>query len=411
MNKKDITEIKRRFTKDGVSFSRLTGCYVNSNKEKVLTFRDTFLNLSDEEVFRYLEIAKKCMSGKLMNNLLDLEFTRDAEETDGPQGKLLKILKSGLDDDGLLNEFYDSIIMSYDKPDNYLILLYRDAYDIPLKTKDNIALDDSVDVYEYIMCAICPVDLSKQVLGFDEDESRFEALKRDWVVGLPESAFTFPCFSERASDIHHCLVYTKDARSPHTELWEDVLGLKSEFTSVQKCSAFTDMVASRAKGDEDEKMDTVLTVQKNLSDFVTLEKQKKADDEEPVTLTGEDASAILTDSGFSEEDARMISEKYDEYFENALPQAEELIDSHVMKNGELKLEKKALQEKVVELNRQMEEAGLKTDNESLPPILLRVPEQSREDVMTTFIDGRRCLVIPINDIDEAVINGEKMNLE
>lgn len=410
MNKKDITEIKRRFTKEGASFSRLTGCYVNSNKEKILNFRDTFLNLSDEEIFRYLEIAKKCMSGKLMNNLLDLEFTQTAEEEDGPQGKLLKILKSGLDDDDILNEFYDSIIMSYDKPDNYLILLYKDAYDIPLKTKDNIALDDSVDVYEYIICAICPVDLSKQVLGFDEDDSRFEALKRDWVVGLPESAFTFPCFSERASDIHHCLIYTKDTKSPHTELWEDVLGLKSEFTSAQKCSLFTDMVASTAPGDEDEKMDTVLTVQKNISDFVTLEKQKKEDNEEAITLSGDDAASILEDSGFSEDDAKLISEKYDEYFENSLPQAEELIDSHIMKNGELKLEKKALQNKVVELNRQMEEAGLKT-NDALPPILLRVPDQSREDVMTTFIDGKRCLVIPINDIDEAVINGEKIDLE
>jgi len=59
MNKKDILELKRRFKKDACTFTRLCGCYVDADRNKVTTFGETFLNLEDEEFYKYLEIAKK----------------------------------------------------------------------------------------------------------------------------------------------------------------------------------------------------------------------------------------------------------------------------------------------------------------------------------------------------------------
>jgi hypothetical protein len=49
MNKKEVNEIKRRFKKDSCNFDKMVGCYVDANKEMVLTFKETFLNLEDEE--------------------------------------------------------------------------------------------------------------------------------------------------------------------------------------------------------------------------------------------------------------------------------------------------------------------------------------------------------------------------
>lgn len=74
MNKKDVLELKRRFKKDACTFTRLCGCYVDSDRNKVSTFGETFLNLEDEEFYKYLEIAKKVMSGTIGNNILELEF-------------------------------------------------------------------------------------------------------------------------------------------------------------------------------------------------------------------------------------------------------------------------------------------------------------------------------------------------
>ena len=66
MNKKDILELKRRLTKDGCTITQMCGCYVNSEKSKIsLISVKNFLNMDDEEFYKYLDIAKKTLSGIL----------------------------------------------------------------------------------------------------------------------------------------------------------------------------------------------------------------------------------------------------------------------------------------------------------------------------------------------------------
>lgn len=57
-------------------------------RNKVTTFGETFLNLEDEEFYKYLEIAKKVMSGTIGNNILELEFPT-AEEAPGGRQQFL----------------------------------------------------------------------------------------------------------------------------------------------------------------------------------------------------------------------------------------------------------------------------------------------------------------------------------
>ena len=61
MNKKDILEIKRRFKKEACTFTRMCGCYVDADHNKITKIGETFLNLEDEEFYKYLEIAKKVL--------------------------------------------------------------------------------------------------------------------------------------------------------------------------------------------------------------------------------------------------------------------------------------------------------------------------------------------------------------
>ena len=74
MNKKEVAELKRRFKKEGCSIQRMAGCYVDGEKHKLCSFTQTFLNLEDEEFYKYLDVAKKALSGTLGNNLINLEF-------------------------------------------------------------------------------------------------------------------------------------------------------------------------------------------------------------------------------------------------------------------------------------------------------------------------------------------------
>lgn len=45
------------------------------------------------------------------------------------------------------------------------------------KTSDNNKLDESEEVYEYIICAICPMVLSKPGLGYNKDKNRIQHIK------------------------------------------------------------------------------------------------------------------------------------------------------------------------------------------------------------------------------------------
>ena len=68
MNKKDISELRNRMNKSKCTFTRMSGCYVTSDKDILLHINETFLNLEDDEFDKYLAIAKKTLSGTLGNN-------------------------------------------------------------------------------------------------------------------------------------------------------------------------------------------------------------------------------------------------------------------------------------------------------------------------------------------------------
>ena len=55
MQKKDILELKRRFKKDACTFTKLRGCYVDNQKNILLHIDETFLNLEEDEFYKYLE--------------------------------------------------------------------------------------------------------------------------------------------------------------------------------------------------------------------------------------------------------------------------------------------------------------------------------------------------------------------
>ena len=121
MNKKEILELKRRFKKDEATFTRLVGCYVDGNHNKICKFGGKFLSLEEEEYYKYLEIANKALSGTYGNNLLELSFPIEEEEVGGRQQILMALRETKLEDENLLDTYYDLVIDTYDHAGNYLI--------------------------------------------------------------------------------------------------------------------------------------------------------------------------------------------------------------------------------------------------------------------------------------------------
>ncbi len=421
MNKKDILELKRRMKKPGCTFTKMSGCYVTADKEILLHIDETFLNLEDDEFDKYLDIAKKSLSGTLGNNLLKLDFPMEEEFAGGKQQILMGLRESKLKNDELLDTYLKLIIDSYDYPGNYLILFFHDVYDIIKKTTDNFSLDESEEVYEYLICAICPVELTKPGLGYLANENRIGPRNRDWVVGPPDTSFLFPAFTDRSTDIHSVLFYTKNANDPHVEIIESVLGCPSKPTATQQKKAFQSIIKSSV-GDTDQESRVFGDIQESLS--ILIEEQAIISDskDEPVILTNESVREILTNNNLPEEISNKIEKAYEENFTDELPAAQYLIDKKVLAENEKRKVEKVLMEKVEHLQEQLEEAKKYTaaslsedsieekyddqeDNNRDNSIILRVKPEKAVQIKAELINGKKYVIIPIDDDEEVNVNG------
>lgn len=423
MNKKEVLELKRRFKKEAATFTRVCGCYVDGNHNKVCKFGNTFLNLEEDEFYKYLEIANKALSGTIGNNLLELKFPIEEEEVGGRQHILMALRASKLEDENLLDTFYDLVIDTYDHAGNYLIVLFHDAYDVMSRTSDNNNLDESEEVYEYLICAICPVDLSKPGLGFLEDEHRIGPRVRDWVVGAVDTAFLFPAFNDRSTDIHSTLFYTKNTKEPHSEFMANGLGCGIERTATEQKMAFHSIVRNVLGAEDEHTDDVLLDLQQNLSDMIGEYAETHDDDEDVFLLDKEVVTKLLADSEISEEKAAKIEKSVDEAFGEKPPAAENVIDSKALVQNELRVEKMALEDQVGTLTVQLTEkdealaertSQLIEKQEEIDnyiaetktyDVVLRVKPEKASQIKSQVINGQKCLVIPMNEDEHATING------
>lgn len=434
MRKKDILELKKRFKKDHCTFTKMCGCYVNGEKNILLKFRETFLNLEEDDYFKYLEIAKKVLSGTIENNILELNFELNEEHVNEKQLEFMKLKNSQLKDDLLLDDFYNSIINNYDYEGNFLILIFHDAYDIITKTKDNAKLDESEEVYEYILCAICPVELSKAGLRYFEEENSIKSRTRDWVVEAPSNGFVFPAFINRTTDVNSIMYYTKNAKDTHPELMENVLGCPSKQTNTEKKETFNDILRDALGPDEKKSDHFFMEIQESLNNKIEEHNIIHEDSETPIFLTDEVIQDILNESGVPDEITTKIEKSYAESFGDTPPIADILIDNKALaakaqKKKEEMLEKQVriLENKLervtqdnslnteaaveVDSNNLIEENENNTFNDNLSEvdnnydIVLQVKPEKVSKIKSEIINGQKCIIIPVDEDEHTNVNG------
>ena len=307
MRKQEISEIKKLFTPGNCSITRICGCYVECGENKKTEWNQAFLALPEDELYKYFEILRKSLSGTIGKNLLNLAFSEKSRNEGGQQEFLLHLRDSKLRDDALLEQFYDHIIESYEYVGNYLILLIHDAYDIPGRTRDGIEMEDASDeVYEYILACICPVDLSQTGLSYNAKENTFQNRLRDWVVGMPDTAFLFPAFNDRSADIHSVLYYSRDAKELKEEFISKMLGCQLPLSAECQKEAFQALV--------EEVLGEACSVEsvKNIHEKLTKTVQKQENNEEPMVLGGEEVKTVFASSGVSNDKMEIFDQCFDE---------------------------------------------------------------------------------------------------
>lgn len=366
MNKKEVLEIRKQFTPANCAITRIAGCYVDHEKEKRMTSKDAFLSLPEEVAFKYFDIFKRTLSGSLGKNLLNMEFPTEQESPDGKQEFLMRLRKSRLTDIELLDEFYDKIIDSYDYAENYYIVLIHAMYDVPGKSSDGTEMYDASDsVYEFLLCSICPVQLSKAGLTYNVEHDQIEDRIRDWIVDKPDKGFLFPAFNDRSTDIHSALYYTKKSADLQQELIDEVLGAEIPKSADEQKESFKYLVQDVMK--EQRNYENVRFLHDKLNELV----EEHMDESEPFELDKSDVRRMLEECVGSE-----LSD-FDEHYNKCIGEQGMLVATNI--------------------------AEMKTFNIKTSNVNIKVDSDRADLVETKVIDGRPCVVIAVDGIIE--VNG------
>ena len=408
MTKKEINEIKSLFdTIQDCGILTLAGCYVDGEKKKVKTFNEMFYNIPEEEMYKYLEIFRKTLSGTPGKNLMDMEFVdSENESSDTGKGLLQKLRRSELKDEKLLEEFYDKVIETYNHVGNYLILLIHQAYDVPGVTTDGIEMDDASDeVYSFILCSICPMKLTKPGLGFDDDLGEIHTLRQIFAVELPDNGILFPAFNDRSSDDNAILYSSRKTDVLQDAFLEKVLDVTAALPAKQQKEGFTEFV-SEVLGDEST-FDTLLSIQENLKQTVDDRKTELAG--ETVFLDKDAMRGVFEKSGVSGERLEVFDKKFDEQFDMKRIREKQLETKIADEDMEVEGSASAINQDYVP-NIKVEE---KLFSDNVAPVrsievrnkkmVLRVNSKNTDSIKTRMIDGKKCLVIELTE--DLTVNG------
>lgn len=369
MNKKEVTEIRRQYTPDRCTITRICGCYIDAEKNIKTELKEAFLSLPEDDAFKYFTIFKKTLSGTLGRNLLNLDFPLEEEKEGGAQEFLLKLRDSQLKDDELIHEFYNKIIETFDYGENYYIILTHAAYDVPGKATDGTEMYDASDtVYNYILCSICPVHLSKPGLGYNEEKNCIENRIQDWIVDLPVKGFLFPCFNDRYTDIHSMLYYTKNPAELQENFLQNMFGCRQiPLAADTQKETFNTLLADTLGDDCD--YDVIKTIHETLN--TRLEEFK--DEPVPLELGRQEVKRLLEESGVPDEKL----EEFDQHYDECAGEKTSFLASNIANTKKFQIE--------------------------TPDVTIQVKPEAADLIETKFIDGRQCLVIAINEHVE--VNG------
>ena len=205
IDREDMLSLTRRMTVKRTSITRIAGAYIDPDGFIDGTFNTRFLKLSGSDKAKNLEIAKTIPFAETNRNLRRYVIPEASRGRESIYQLLMGARTSGLENDALLDIFYEMLAERYQSGQEYGVFLFHDRYDIPAKASDHVRLGESEQMFEYLICAVCPV-------------------AGDYEPGEPECGFLFPAYAQGGALVNCIDIYQADEKRPHGELEELLLG-------------------------------------------------------------------------------------------------------------------------------------------------------------------------------------------
>lgn len=363
MNKKETAEIKKNFSDKSGFFimERVLTAFIDAEKNVRYHNSSSCLTMSVEEHDVYDETLKKVLNTNVGKSFVEYEFPNEAYDEGQPQHILYTLLTSELKDDLACEEFLNHIAnhIAYEGP--FAVITSYCTYTVRRKDKNDEFADGEDEIYRYLLTAICPVNTSSDGFVFDSFNNEItKKLNTELIISkAPSDGFLFPVFSNRSSDVNHVMYYTKSAKKPNISIIEEVLGCTFVMSAENEKFSFQNILKSVVGDDLDYML--IKTVNEKIQEVVDDSK----DETDNAVIEPLQLKEMLSDIGVPEERVQMVEPVYEKVCGTAPLTAANLVERKTVLAS--------------------------------PGITVNIKPSAADKVRTSVVDGRRCLLIDIDD--------------
>lgn len=399
MNKKELAEIRKQFKKENDKFviNNIRTYLIKdkdmikmSNKKRIADFgglpggsSKVYVGESDADL--YYDMFKKTLGGQLGKGLVEYSFPNDIMMNENTNyAKLLNLVNTSMESDEDAEEYIHIMLKDLNcEFNNFVIVLAHCTYSIPVKSK---SVDGGIDEEEegkefsFILGNVCGLKTPDLGLCYYEDKDDItKGYSDDCEIENPKYGFLFPVFNDRDTCVNSFLAYNKDVKNPNKSMIENIFECTFELSVEEEQNAFNNIVAKLAAGGGDAaettvEYDIIQNIHTNITDMINHNIMET----EITKLSAGEVKKILERSGISKEKLADFDEVYEEEVGDL---GTELIASNLI---------------TPKLN-------LKSNE-----ITINVSPNKTDNVSAQVVDGRKCLVIAL---DESVqVNGLSVTL-
>lgn len=363
MNKKETAEIKKNFSDKSGFFimEKILTAFVDSEKNVRYNHVNSCLTMPEEEHEVYSETLKKVLNTNVGKAFVEYEFPDTAYDEGNSQYILYKLLQSELKDEQACEDFVNHIANNLVYGGNYALVTAYCCYTVRRKDKNDEFADGEDEIYRYLLTAVCPVTTGSDGFVFDSFNNEIvKKLNTELIISkAPTDGFLYPVFSNRSTDVNHVMYYSKKANDPNISIVENVLGCTFVMSAENEKANFQTILKS-VVGDDLDYM-VIKSVNEKIQEVV----EENKDDTDRTVIDNSRLKEILSDVGVPEDRVKMVEPVYEKVCGKAPLTASNLVDNKTV----------------------MTTAG----------ITVNIKPDAGDKVRTSVINGRRCLLIDIDD--------------
>lgn len=372
MNKKELAEIRKNFNENSGFFTldRVLTAYVDPEKNVLFRENKNYALIPEDEGTVMFETLRKVLSGKLGKNLVEYALpdracgdvkSRNGTEELGAYVHLSLTTQGKLKDQYANSDLLKKIVDNYECSSAYAIIIGYCTYSITGRDMNDEDFGDNEYTYNFIVTAICPACTGDDGLMFDRNNaSIIKKSNTDLLISrTPIDGFLYPVFSDRQPDVNSVMYYTKTPKKPNISMIEDVLNCDFVMTCQNEKAAFG-KILSEVFGD-DLSYTVVTQVNEKISEIAA---NYKGNTELP-KIGAAELMGILSDIGVDDKSLKALHAVFKENVPSGGLTAVNLAENKVV---------------------------IKT-----PEVTVSVDGIAADKVRTSVRDGRKCIVIDLDD--------------